>query len=164
MKKLVGLISLLLTVQGCQSGLTKPDSGPRNYLMSISGSSIDHWLHKRHNLCLLPAIDQRARYQALVENNESSDKENKIERLLITTCNPDMTPGLLRQTLGDLMYDNSWSESEIYLLELIRDFDRSAQLLEQENRRLAKELESTIQGIRDIEADIDNLDQNGGAP
>lgn len=168
MKHWAGVIVVLLLVQGCQPGFQASNLGPGQahivYQSVEVGTNTGDWLLKRHSLCQLPITEQRVRLNTLTTNKETSSKSEKIERLLITTCKPDWTPGLLRQALNDLMAENSWADEELYLLQLIKDLDTSNRLLEDKNRQLKEDLESTIKGIRDIESDMDNLDQNGGAP
>lgn len=170
MKRLTGwlVFLLLLSLQGCQLATQKLNGAKgyhRNgYELPRFADSIEGWLEKRHKLCLLPVTELRVRYKALTESIATPTKSEQIERLLITTCYPDITPGLLRNELSNITSETSWSHSEKYLLELISDFNRSNTLLEEEKRRLTKELESTINGIKDIESDIDNIDHSGAAP
>lgn len=172
MKRLTGRFGFLLflLLQGCELA-TSQLNGERGYHregyeLPRSADSIEGWLEKRHKLCMLPVAELRVRYESLTEteNIAKPKKNEQMEKLLITTCNPNMTPGLLRNELSNIMSQRSWSDSEQHLLELIRDFNRSNTLLEEERRRLTKELESTINGIKDIESDIDNIDPSGAAP
>lgn len=168
MRHLAGVIVLALSIQGCQSGFPAPHRAAGNKhdaFESIKNQpNIEQLLQKRNKLCLLPVTEQRARFQRLKEDNPTLSKLEKFERLLLVTCHPDLTPGLLREALGDLMADDSLADDELYLLQLIRDFVNSNRLLEAENQRLKDELEATIKGIKDIESDIDNINQNGDAP
>lgn len=170
MKHLAGwfTFSLLLSLQGCQLATPKLNAahGYHRYghELPIFADSIEGWLEKRHKLCVLPVTELRVRYEALTESIATPTKSEQIEKLLITTCYPDITPGLLRNELSSITSETSWSHSEKYLLELISDFNRSNTLLEEEKRRLTKQLESTINGIKDIESDIDNIDHSGAEP
>lgn len=125
-------------------------------------SEVDEWLLARQRLCGLPAVEQRA--QLLERAARDASSERKIERVLLASCHPDQTPGLLRQALNGLDANTQWSPGQRALLAMIHDHARSYRILEEKNTELATQLETTINGIRDIETDMDSLQHNGSTP
>ncbi|MFA5495864.1 MAG: hypothetical protein WC247_13910 [Porticoccaceae bacterium] len=123
----------------------------------------EYWLVTRQLLCALPMVEQRAR---LMETalEAGSDRDHKLQRVLLASCHPEHTPGLLREALNDLGDDRHWSDGERALVALLRDHARSYRLLEEKNSDLAAQLEATINGIREIEADMNSLTPNRVAP
>ena len=115
------------------------------------------WLESRKNLCALPEVEQRARIHQLA-NNTSVTRNEAIEHILLATCQPDLTPGLLREALSTLPDTSKWSPAERAFVELIGNFTRSYRILEDKNRQLADQLEDTINGIRAIETELDNVE------
>lgn len=84
-----------------------------------------------------------------------------LQKLALASCQPELTPGLLRQALNAVASTGALVEEQRQLIALITALDRSSRLLETRNEQLKAELERTINGIRDIEADIDGIRQNG---
>ena len=84
-----------------------------------------------------------------------------LQKLALASCQPELTPGLLRQALNAVASTGALVEEQRQLIALIAALDRSSRLLETRNEQLKAELERTINGIRDIEADIDGIRQNG---
>lgn len=137
----------------------------------------DSWLQVRSDLCRLPEPQQRARYDMLAGDGASS-AGSRMQQLLLATCAPDRTPGLLRETLAADSADASGDTGQQPLLELIRDFSASYQILENRIRELEQqvvtkdgelektrqELAATVDGIRQIESEIDDLQTGGGGP
>jgi hypothetical protein len=73
-----------------------------------------------------------------------------------------LTPGLLRQALSDAENASTLAPEQRELLALISALDQSTRILETRNEQLKTELEKTINGIRDIEADMDDIHQQNG--
>lgn len=123
----------------------------------------EYWLATRQLLCALPIVEQRARLmQAGLDDD--ADRDHKLQRVLLASCNPEHTPGLLREALNDLGDDRHWSDGERALVALLRDHARSYKVLEEKNSDLAAQLEATVKGIREIETDMNSLTPNRVAP
>jgi hypothetical protein len=117
----------------------------------------DRWLARRMALCSLPADAQRATLSSLGQSKTTLSRTQQFEQLLLASCRPDMTPGLLREALVGTSALPDLAASERQLIEMIRDFDRGHRALEQQNAYLKNNLTRTIDGIRAIEDDTDNL-------
>lgn len=119
------------------------------------------WLVVRSELCRQSVPEQRARMMELTVAGKTADE--RMERVLLASCQPEHTPGLLREALAQ--FDElSATESERALLSLLRDHARSYRILEEKNTQLAAQLEATINGIRDIETELDALRPIRGLP
>lgn len=112
------------------------------------------WLEVRAVLCRQGVPEQRARMMELAVAGKSF--EEQMERLLLASCQPERTPGLLREALAQVDERHA-SESELALISLLRDHARSYRVLEEKNKQLAEQLEATISGIREIETEVDAL-------
>ncbi|KJS04091.1 MAG: hypothetical protein VR73_15490 [Gammaproteobacteria bacterium BRH_c0] len=156
------LASMLLT--GCAI-FPEPNSAEQPPVVVLAPqppSEVEQWLLTRQRLCNLPAVEQRAQLLARVSADVS--REGKIERVLLASCQPDQTPGLLREALSSLDPKAEWSPGMRALLAMINDHARSYRILEDKNLQLASQLETTIKGIREIETDMNSLQGNGTAP
>ncbi|HLS99469.1 MAG: hypothetical protein WDA10_08925 [Porticoccaceae bacterium] len=156
---LIALAGLLLA--GCQSQPSSPVADAATPALA-SALDADHHLLARERLCALPRGEQRLRLMEL--STPGRDRGERFSRLLLASCNPEATPGLLRQALGALGDGADFSPGERALVALIRDQARSYRVLEERNAELAARLAETIDGIRDIEADMDNLKPERRAP
>lgn len=117
----------------------------------------DRWLARRDALCSLPAGEQRAALRRLGQSKAALSRTQQFEQLLLASCRPDMTPGLLREALAGTSALPDLVDSERRLIQMIKDFDLSHRALEQKNAQLKSDLTKTIDGIRDIEDETDNL-------
>ena len=166
MKKYFGCALLCVLLAGCQFNPPEPpnDMPEAPIAEAALASRTDHWLEARRELCLLPAQEQRKRLETLAAKAPRTDREEKITRLLLATCQPDLTPGLLREALSDLTETGDWSPAEQSLIQLVRDLARSYRILEEKNQQLANQLEAIINGIRVIETELDGIETNGATP
>ena len=135
----------------------------------------DSWLQVRSDLCGLPEAQQRARYDMLSGDDAAG---SRMQRLLLATCVPDRTPGLLRETPAAGGAEALGDAGQQHLVELIRDFSASYQILEArvyklelqvahkdgELEKTRQELSATVDGIRQIESEIDGLRTGGEHP
>lgn len=119
----------------------------------------DRWLARRDALCTLPADEQRAALRRLEQTQAALSRTQQFEQLLLASCRPDMTPGVLREALARTSALPDLADSERHLIQMINDFDLSQRALEQKNAQLKSNLTKTIDGIRDIEDQTDNLPQ-----
>jgi hypothetical protein len=117
----------------------------------------DRWLARRESLCSLPMDAQRATLRGLGQSKAALSRTQRFEQLLLASCHPDMTPGLLREALVGTSALPDLADSERRLIEMIKDFDIGRRALEQKNEQLKSDLTKTIDGIRDIENETDNL-------
>ncbi len=173
MRRLSSTTVLWLVLQGCQHGPSalpgqegeiQPETGyqtARSDCFPARGSDASLWLSERNRLCKLSVDDQKSKFKQLDEIASEGVKEETMTRLILASCRPDLTPGLLRQALGEVERISDFSPSEEEFIALIREFDRSNRILDAKNQELRKELERTINGIRDIETDLKDIDQNG---
>jgi len=156
-----GLLAALLA--GCQAGLPQSAAAPEQRAAVAAGpdSGVEAWLVRRQQLCDLPVEGQRDRLRTLAA--VAGDPRWDLELVLLASCRPDQTPGILREALARLASDPAWTPGQLALVALIRDSVRSYAVLESRIADLSSELEATIDGIRAIETDINNLSPNGEA-
>ncbi len=155
-------VSLLLATTlmgGCESLHAPQPEGP--VAVDLAHAPARDWLLARAELCRQGMPEQRARMMELAV--AGGGHEERMERVVLASCHPDHTPGLLREALRDFD-DSDASDRDRALLGLLRDHARSYRLLEERNAALAAQLEATINGIREIEADLDALRPERGAP
>ena len=146
MKKLLTL-SLLL-VQGCQH--MQPPA-PEPTPACPAPAPVEQWLEDRDRLCQLAPETRRARLDAIAAAPEGAD-DDKIVRLLLASCQPD-----LMEALNDLPPDKDRDPARTALIRLLSDMARSYRILDERNRELEARLERTIDGIRQIESDMNSL-------
>ncbi|MCK9469244.1 MAG: hypothetical protein M0Q49_07490 [Porticoccaceae bacterium] len=151
---LVWLSLATLGLAACHS-LAPTDSGVQDALLPPPrATSPRDWLVERTELCQQSVPEQRARMMELTVGGKTP--EDRMERLLLASCQPERTPGLLREALAQFDEPPA-TESERALVSLLRDHARTYRLLEERNTQLAEQLETTINGIRDIENEVDAL-------
>ena len=154
------LLFILLTASllaGCQ--LPPAAEAPGGRGPATGTVSLEQRLARRDTLCQLSELERRAQLRFL---KEQRDESSAMERLLLASCRPDQTPGLLYEALEALPTAAALSPADRTLVALIRDFSRSYRLLEANNQLLKERLEATIEGIQQIESDIDGM--SGGNP
>lgn len=163
--KILALSLVLALLQGCQSGVFRPGQPMEPPApLPETKPGVEDWLESRQRLCQTSATERRARLDALASRARDTREDEKIERVLLASCQPDITPGLLLEALNDLPDNGERTLAQQSLVQLIRDMARSYRLLEDRNRQLAAQLEATINGIRDIETEIDSIKPEGGTP
>jgi len=164
---IIGLFGALIAA--CQPGLLRPetegdrqatDTADQTGTESGDGSHINGWLLERQALCSLTANDQRRRLEALARS--PSDSFAALQRVFLASCRPESTPGLLRDALNSLDIKPSWTPAQHALLAMMRDHVRSYGVLEERIAGLSRELENTIDGIREIETDMEKINLNNG--
>lgn len=168
---LVVLSFLGIFVQGCHSGATgqriSDEVVPRSMVADeararSTESAVDRWLRERYAECQLSTEERKAKLQRLEQIQGERTLSDDLKKLALASCQPELTPGLLREALNAVASTEALAEEQRQLIALIAALDRSSRLLETRNEQLKAELERTINGIRDIEADIDDIHQNGG--
>lgn len=168
---LVALSLLGVFVQGCSSGTTGRQISDKVVPRSMGAdevcarsmeSAVDRWLRERSTVCQLSTEEQKAKLQHIEQTQGERTLSDDLQKLALASCQPELTPGLLRQALNAVASTGALVEEQRQLIALIAALDRSSRLLETRNEQLKAELERTINGIRDIETDIDDIHQNGG--
>lgn len=154
------LLFLIPTLVGCQ--LPAIDAEPV-IVESVQSqpTAVDDWLLRRQKLCQLPEIERRARLK-LYGDDRSQNEARRMKRLMLTSCAPDQTPGQMFEALAALPDNPSWPPAQKALIEMVRDYAQSYRVLEQQKRDLEQKLEDTINGIQQIEAEIDGMQSSGG--
>lgn len=173
MRRLSSTIALWLTLQGCQHGPSAPpgkewENQPKaGYQTTKTGchptreSDAAQWLSERTRLCQLSMDDRKSKFNQLDEIGSKNLNNETMTRLILASCRPDLTPGLLRQALSDADKISDFSTGEMDFIALIKVFDNSNRILDEKNHDLKDELERTINGIRDIETDLKDINHNG---
>lgn len=152
--------ALAALLAGCQALEPALLAVPDTPCVEERRETVSDWLLKRQKLCELEADEQRARLRGPGGGSEGK----AIERVLLASCEPERTPGLLREALHELPSDPDRDPALQALLDMIRDHARSYRLLEDRNAQLAVQLEATIEGIRQIESDMENMRRNRRTP
>ena len=142
---------------GCESRPIK-DPAP-NTRQPAATSEISGLLSARQRFCALPELEQAA--QILARRGSAAERD-QFELLLLASCNPARTPGLLRNTLKNLINHAQWTAEKQALFDLILAQSRAYDIvegkyrdLELEYQKLQRELDDTIKGIQQIESDMD---------
>lgn len=199
MRRASGLL-LTLCLAGCGLITTtpgQPDAPPSEQAAAQDGDDtsnnreqvpeLSELLLSRQQLCLLPN-DARAhlleKYRAVfIEKSTDSQTlpaiqsatEHKLNALMLASCNPARTPGVLREMLA-LITEGHWPAEYVALFDLLiashhayvllddkqrnvveqnRKLQENHRVLQQEYQALQTEHENTIRGISDIERGID---------
>lgn len=121
-------------------------------------SEISKLLSSRQRFCGMPELERAAQIAA---RRNSAAENTQFELLLLASCNPALTPGLLRNTLKKLANHADWTLEKQALYNLILDHSRAYDFLENEYRNLQQELDDAIKGIQQIERDMDTSDKSG---
>lgn len=111
-------------------------------------------LRQRQYLCRAPE-----QHRVHIIRSPATTREGKLTRLLAATCEPERYPGILRQALAAVRAEPDWGDSQQALIELVADHARAYQALEVKNADLEARLKATIDGIREIESDMNNVKQ-----
>lgn len=152
-------ILLVILLSGCHN-LQEQETPPPDIDIPVQEvTAVEQWLLQRTELCNLPEIERRAQLTFL--SKDPINEDALMKRLILAGCNPDQTPGLLAQALEAIPQTTEYSPAMAALLEMNRDFVKSYKILESNNQQLNERLKVTIDGIQQIEAEIDGLQSNG---
>lgn len=157
MRKVIPAFVLAALLTGCQT-LELEQVSEAEAAVVEPQQEVAQWLLQRQQWCQLEAEERRLRLREPVGDSE----EASLGRVLLASCEPERTPGLLREALQAVPEQEDPALQA--LLNMIRDHARSYRVLEEQNAQLAAQLESTIEGIRRIEADMDHLRRNRRNP
>ncbi len=161
----IGFFCICL-LAGCESWQTK--SPPSPLPPTNSQSEISALLSARRQFCALPDLERAAQ---IVIRRDSAAENQLFELLLLASCDPARTPGVLRNTLEKLANHAQWTQEKQALFNLIQAQSKAYDLiegsyqnlkiefksLEAEHKKLQETLENTIKGIQQIESDMDTL-------
>ncbi|WIO74087.1 hypothetical protein QP938_12395 [Porticoccaceae bacterium LTM1] len=147
------LATLLLS--GCQYfPFTVKEAEPTQ--STIDNQRIVDLLMSRELLCALPEIQ---RSELIRQHQNNANRDQLFERLLLATCEPDKTPGVLSNALIQLHASGDLTEAERAFLGLIAAQSRTYNHLFDNYQAVKQELEKTIRGIQQIESDMGQLDK-----
>lgn len=129
-------------------------------------SSVNQLLIERLALCGAPPEEQDAMLARSLKSEsalpEGGVDENKLKALLLASCKPARTPGVLNQLLAELTAAGTWPEEYAAFFDLLISGQRAYASvekvyvdLEQAYADLKHEHEKTIQGLSEIEAQIE---------
>lgn len=158
-----------IALGGCHAGTASSPSPSATAQITLEkpcppsiDPAVDQWLRERRELCELSVEQRKAQFQRIESRRAHHSLRDHLQKLALASCQPELTPGLLRQALSDAENASTLAPEQRELLALISALDQSTRILETRNEQLKTELEKTINGIRDIEADMDDIHQQNG--
>jgi hypothetical protein len=128
--------------------------------------SVNQLLLERLAVCNTPPEEQDAVLNKLLTTDQKPPAngvdENKLDALMLASCRPARTPGVLNQLLADLTAEGTWPEEYAAFFDLMIAGQRAYASVEKVYVDLEKaygdlkhEHEKTIQGLSEIEAQIE---------
>ena len=121
--------------------------------------SIEDLLIERLTLCNDPPEELDAYLSPIIARTTVADEgtvdEEKLDALLLASCKPARTPGMLNQLLADLTTAGTWPEEYAAFFYLLIAGQRAYASVEKIYLDLKSEHEKTIQGLSEIEAQIE---------
>lgn len=116
--------------------------------------SVAEWLLQRHAICTgLETATEAMVPVAAMSSGQSI--EERLDVLLISSCRPASTPGILSEALHSLSRAGSWPEEYLALFDMLNSSQKAYSAVEKLYRELKMEHEKTIQGLSEIEDDIE---------
>ena len=164
MKKWLLVLGLVTT--GCSSPLINSNlpTPPRKIEVREGvlqpERSVNQLLIERLALCNDPPANQEVYLNRVVARAAPSrpgnrGDEEKLNALLLASCKPARTPGVLNQLLADLTAAGTWPEEYAAFFDLLIAGQRAYATVEKVYMDLKQEHEKTIQGLSEIEAQIE---------
>lgn len=128
--------------------------------------TVNQLLLERLALCNTPPAEQDAYLNRVMVAKNSQRPgavdEEKLDALLFASCKPARTPGILNQLLAELTAAGTWPEEYAAFFDLLIAGQRAYATvekvyvdLEKAHADLKQEHEKTIQGLSEIEAQIE---------
>jgi hypothetical protein len=158
------LVCLLLLFSGCvhwedrtadSAVRPQPVPSPQAPAKEVTSHHTFHNLEAlvtfRHQACQLPVEE---RDQLLNAYREMTSDEAVLGSLMLATCEPDQTPGLLANSLVAARSIERPPPGFPAFLELLAAEAKSYALLERRLKNTQKKLDDMIDGIRAIEAEM----------
>ncbi len=115
--------------------------------------SVAEWLSQRQAICA--GLDKVAE-SVPSKQQFTQTVEDRLNLLMITTCRPASTPGLLSEVLHGLTKLGPWPEEYLALFDLLNSGQKAYASVEKLYHDLKTEHEKTIQGLSEIENDIES--------
>lgn len=116
--------------------------------------SVTEWLSQRHAICTgLETATEAMVPVATISAGQSL--EEQLDVLLVSSCRPASTPGILSEALHSLSRAGSWPEEYMALFDMLNSSHKAYSAVEKLYRELKMEHEKTIQGLSEIEDDIE---------
>lgn len=88
--------------------------------------------------------------------------EARLNALLVASCEPASTPGILNQLMADLTGAGTWPEEYAALFDLLISGQRAYAAVEKVYWELKQEHDKTIQGLSEIETQIEQQNHVSG--
>lgn len=165
---------VLLLLQGCSSLMPFKTNAPiadeKPLVAPLSESSeqagddilnprrgVDQLLLQRLTVCNQPEEQRQAamkRFEVVAHEVNGVD-EKRLNQLLLASCDPAVSPGILNQLLADLTTAGTWPEEYAAFFDLLISGQRAYAAVEKVYLELKSEHEKTIQGLSEIEAQIE---------
>lgn len=137
-----------------------PDDEAEFYLQ------VGDWLVQRQSACRQEneAIDaQLSRYRESFSEAPSGDEDapivlaySQLKALMLATCNPARTPGLLKNFLDAITEYDQWPPEYSALFDLLQSEYQAYALLEEKYEALEARHQKTIDGIGNIEQSLES--------
>ncbi len=115
--------------------------------------SVAEWLSQRQAICA--GLD-KATEPNPAKQGGTQTREDTLDLLMMTTCRPASTPGLLSEVLQSLTKLGPWPEEYLALFGLLNSGQKAYAEVEKLYHDLKSEHEKTIQGLSEIENDIES--------
>ena len=174
------LLILFVSLAGCSSILPvqterqpQPTTDKQTQTKPTDLMSVSQLLVVRDVMCDLPMEKRSERLQYfkttlidsdnLATNLSISSKEKAqhqmqiIYALMLTSCELDRTPSLFNRFLEKAENTGDWPEDYQALIDLLIEVQRVIQSADTKYHDLVIEYEKTIQGIKNIEVEADNI-------
>lgn len=186
-----GMVLLANCLAGCAT-LPYPETNTPNTQTKLHPQrSLNELLAHRLTLCSLDKTQRAEQIKTLrstllhLRKDDSSNLEDELDGLLLTSCEPASTPGLQVEVLNHLVSLGQWPSEYDNLFDLLRSQQRAisqynarAQDSSRENQELRQALQSqkeeltklqstykeAIKGIGDIEETLDSRKQKRLSP
>lgn len=119
--------------------------------------SVDQLLLQRLTLCNQPEEQRHATLDGfdVTAHEVNGVDEKRLSQLLLASCDPAVSPGVLNQLLADLTTAGTWPEEYAAFFDLLITGQRAYAAVEKVYLELKSEHEKTIQGLSEIEAQIE---------
>lgn len=144
---------------------TAADGPPISGEESVHYLPVADWLVQRRTVCdqSNSAIDaQLARYRESLKSLPSGENAgvvhaySQLQALMLASCNPARTPGLLSTFLNSITRYGDWPPEYSALFDLLESEYQAYSLLEEKYQELESRHQRTIDGIGNIERNLES--------
>ena len=152
--KLVVILSVLVLV-ACQSHRNNGENRFATPLMQSEQSlpTISEVLLYRKQVC---QSDKDKQEQWLQQYRAVEKSWVDLERLILASCRPDMTPGVLKNQLVKLKKQNNWPEDYKALFALMSAQINALNNSVEQKQQTIDQLNKTIEALTRIEQDLES--------